>query len=221
MYQQFKKEWNTRRIDFDRIYAYQCVDLIFQYLYENGVTGVYGNAIDYKNITDTRLLNKFDRVAGTDCQPGDIVVLNGLAGNRYGHIGICDSQTASTVRLLEQNGAGSGTGIGKDAIGIYRDIPKSRIASILRPKGATPIPTPPPARSTVTLPKSAGTWRLYRVGSTLRPNTSDQITFLLPGQYGDLTYKIESWVGDYAVVITTGMAGRGVIWVKGTEAIIK
>jgi hypothetical protein len=36
-----------------------------------------------------------------------------------------------------------------------------------------------------------------------------------------LTYKIEAWVGDYAVVIQTQMFGRGTIWVKNTEAVIK
>ena len=93
---------------------------------------------------------------------------------------------------------------------------------MLRPKAApAPAPAPPAARSTVFLPGSVQSWRLYRVGSYLRPNTTDQIARLAPAQFGGLTYKIESWVGDYAVVITTQMFGRGVIWVKGTEAIIK
>lgn len=223
-YTSFRNEWSGRRIDYDHVYSYQCVDLILQYAkQEYGLaSGVWGNAIDYWTHPTPVLLTKFDKVSGTDCKQGDVVVLYGLSGNPYGHIGICDSQTASTVRLLEQNGAGSGTGTGKDAIGVYRDIPKSRIAGILRPKAAAvPQPTPPPARSTVFLPSSVRSWRLYYVGSGLRPNTTDQKAVLAPYQFPPgLTYKIVSWVGNYAVVIDTQMYGRGVIWVKDTDAAI-
>lgn len=222
-YTDFKAEWLGRRIDYDRVYAYQCVDLILQYIYEKfGIaSGVWGNAIDYWQHTSGALLQKFDRVQTTDCQPGDIVVLYGLAGNPYGHIGICDSQDANNVTILEQNGAGGATGTGRDAIET-RAIPKSRIAGILRPKGSAPAPGPqPPATGTVFLPGDVQSWRLYRVNSGLRPNTSDQIATLAPSQFGGLTYKIVGWVGDYAVIIDTQMFGRGVIWVKGTEAVIK
>lgn len=223
-YNSFKNEWNGRRIDWDHVYSFQCVDLILQYvaeLYGLG-SGVWGNAIDYWQRPSPILLTKFNLVASTDCQQGDIVVLYGLSGNPYGHIGICDSQTGSTVRLLEQNATGSADGLGRSAIGVYRDIPKSRIAGLLRPKGSpAPSPTPPPARSTVFLPGNVQSWRLYRVGSGLRPNTTDQLAVLAPAQFGGLTYKIEAWVGDYAIVIQTQMFGRGVIWVRGTEAVIK
>ena len=219
-YQDFKNSVIGTRIDYDHVYAYQCVDLILAYAKYYGIpSGVWGNAIDYWNRPSPALLTKFSLVSGTDCQQGDIVVLYGLSGNPYGHIGICESQTATTVKLLEQNMSGSGTGLGRDAIGIYRDIPKSRIAGLLRPKAVpAPAPTPPPARSTVFLPGSERSWSLYYVGSGLRPGTSDVKAVLAPYRYGGLTYKIVSWVGDYAVVIDTQMFGRGVLWVKGTSA---
>ena len=223
-YQQFKTSWDGRRVDYDHVYSFQCVDLILQYVYEcYGLgSGVWGNAIDYWNRPSAPLLTKFDLVSSRDCQQGDIVVLYGLAGNPYGHIGICDSQTGDTVSILEQNGYGGGTGTGKNAIGVWRTITKSRIAGLLRPKYVpVPPPAPAPARSTVTLPGHIQSWRLYRVGSWLRPNTSDQIATLAPAAFGGLTYKIEGWVGDYAVIIQTQMFGRGVIWIKGTEAVIK
>jgi len=223
-YPDFKQEWSGSRVDYDHVFYYQCVDLILEYVKEcfGLATGVWGNAIDYWRRPTSALLTKFDLVASTDCQQADIVVLNGLAGNPYGHIGICDSQATDTVRILEQNATGSNDGLGRSAIGVYRDIPKSRIAGLLRPKPVTaPAPFPAPARSTIFLPAEARTWRLYYIGSGLRPNTSDQKAVLAPGQYPPgLTYKIEGWVGDYAVIITTQMYGRGVIWVKGTEAII-
>jgi hypothetical protein len=224
-YQAFKGRWNGGRIDYDHVYSYQCVDLILIYVKEEfGLpSGVWGNAIDYWNRPSAPLLGKFDLLATKDCKQGDIVVLYGLAGNPYGHIGICDSQTGDTVTLLEQNGAGSGTGTGKDAIGVHRTIAKSRIAGVLRPKYVPiPQPTPPPARGTVFLPSSVRSWAGYRIGSGLRKGTSDQVCTLTPFAYPPgLTYKIEAWVGDYAVVIQTQMFGRITIWTKNTEAVIK
>lgn len=218
-YQIFKQEWLGRSVDYDHVYSKQCVDLITQYCYELGITGVWGNAIDYANNPTRNFALNFSRVG--DYQPGDVVVLYGLSGNPFGHIGILDSDGGSTIRLLEQNGAtGNGGGTGNDAISVWRSIPKSRVAAIWRHNAPVVIPPPPPARSTVTLPASVQSWRLYRVGSGLRPNTTDQIATLAPSQYGGLTYKIEAWVGDYAVVIQTLYFGRGVLWVKNTEAII-
>jgi CHAP domain len=223
-YLEFKKEWSGRSVDYDKVYSKQCVDLILQYVYEcYGLgSGIWGNAIDYWTHTSPPLLTKFDMVSTTDCRQGDIVVLYGLSGNPYGHIGICDSQSGGAVQLLEQNAVGGGDGSGRNAIGVYRDIPKSRIAGVLRPKSApVPPPAPAPARQTVFLPGSVQSWRLYRVGSGLRPNTSDQIAVLAPAAFGGLTYKIVAWVGDYAVVIDTQMYGRGTIWIAGTSAVIR
>lgn len=223
-YIDFKNEWTGRRIDYDHVYAYQCVDLILEYVKETAglASGISGNAIDYWNRPSAPLLQKFDKIATTSAKQGDIVVLSGLAGNPYGHIGICDHQDGSGIWMLEQNATGSADGLSRSAIGVYRAIPLSRVLGVLRAKaGPPPPPAPAPARSTVFLPASVQSWRLYRVGSGLRPNTSDQMATLAPSQFGGLTYKIEAWVGDYAVVIQTQMFGRGVIWVKGTDAVIK
>ena len=219
-YANFKNAWLGRRVDYDHVFSFQCVDEILQWCYENGISsGIWGNAIDYATRPTPTFLANFTQVS--DYKPGDVVVLFGLPGNPYGHIGLVDSDTPTTVKLLEQNAMGTATGTGRDAIGVYRDIPKSRVAAVWRLKSAVAPPPPPPARLSVHLPGTVQSWRLYRVGSYLRPNTSDQIGTLAPAAFGGLTYKIESWVGDYAVVIQTQMFGRGVIWVKGTEAVIK
>lgn len=219
-YGQFKSEWLGRRVDYDHVYAYQCVDLVLQWCAANGFpTGIWGNAIDYANAPTVTFSNNFYRVTDGSKQPGDVLVLKGMAGNPYGHIGLRDD---SLDRFLEQNGIGTGTGTGRDAIGVYRAIPYDRVVAVYRLKSAAPIPAPAPARQEVFLPSSVQSWRLYRVGSYLRPNTTDQIATLAPAAFPPgLTYKIEAWVGDYAVVIQTQMFGRGVIWVKGTEAKIR
>jgi hypothetical protein len=219
-YQGFKNYWNGRRVDYDHVYAYQCVDLVLQWCKDNGFpNGIWGNAIDYANAPTVTFSNNFVRVTDGSRKAGDIVVLRGMPGNPYGHIGLVDTDTN---KFLEQNGVGGSTGTGRDAIGVYRNIPQDRVVAVYRLKQATPPPPPAPARQEVFLPSSVQSWRLYRVGSYLRPNTTDQIAVLAPAQFPPgLTYKIEAWVGDYAVVIQTQMFGRGVIWVKGTEAQIR
>lgn len=90
------------------------------------------------------------------------------------------------------------------------------------PAAVQPAPTPAYVPQTVTLPRAVQSWALYKEGSALRKGSTDQITTLSPANIGrDLTYDIVRWVGDYAVVIDTTMYGRGVIWVKDTDAIIK
>jgi hypothetical protein len=70
----------------------------------------------------------------------------------------------------------------------------------------------------VHLPKHVKTWALYHIGTALRKGTTDQKATICPAEFGGLTYPIVAWVGDYGVVIDTQMFGRGVIWVKGTDA---
>lgn len=141
--QDFQARWLGKRVDQDGVFGYQCVDLIKQYAKEVlGMTpGAWGNAIDYWKNTNHPLLSKYTRVASQSPQRGDIVILNGTAGNPYGHIGIAtDSNT-----MLEQNGAtGDGDGQGGDEVR-YRTIPKTRIAGLLRPKGGNTVGTIPNA----------------------------------------------------------------------------
>ena len=130
----FVNKWLGGRTDYDHVYAYQCVDLILQYMADcYGVTqGISGNAIDYWTNPSQALLNVFEKIPQKDVQKTDIVVLNPTSTNPYGHIMIgVNGDTA-----LEQNGAtGDGDGQGGDEVR-YRTIPKDRIAGILRLKGS-------------------------------------------------------------------------------------
>jgi hypothetical protein len=228
-FNRFKNEWLGKRVDWDKVYSYQCVDLILQYVYEcYGITGgVSGNAIDYwvktgNNGFNTNLLSKFDKITSNEAREGDIVILNGLAGNPYGHIGVATgSVNAAELEILEQNGQdGSGNGEGGNTIRV-RYVARNRVAGLLRPK--VPVSNPAPAPSVpngdnVHLPASVQSWAIYRVGSQLRKGTSDQVGSLAPARFGGLTYKIQSWVGNYAVVISTQDFGQVALWVKDTVA---
>lgn len=145
---QFRAEWYGKltRMPTDVKYGWQCVGLVKRYMYEvYGVPdGYYGNAIDYWNRPlNANIAKKFDKVATNLPKKGDIVILRGLAGNPYGHIGISTgNNTATTAEILEQNGqTGNGLGYGGDKVRT-RYIPRSRIAGVLRPKSA-PAPKPP------------------------------------------------------------------------------
>lgn len=140
----FFNKWSGRVVDYDHVFLYQCVDLIKQYWYEvYGVaSGAWGNAIDYWTRPNGTMLKYFDKIAGTNAKKGDVVVLWGLAGNPYGHIGIASGKSTPThVEIWEQNGSsGNGQGQGGDRIRL-RMIPRTRIAGLIRRKvAAAPAP---------------------------------------------------------------------------------
>ena len=172
-YQQFKAKWIGRRVDFDGIYGYQCVDLIKQYLSDvKGIkAGYWGNAIDYWYNTNPAVLKEFDRLSTNQARQGDIVILKGINGNPYGHIGIADGSSGIlTVTILEQNGAtGNGSGLGGDAIRT-RAVPLWRVVGLLRPRAAKPSIKMPPVGSKIQLiPKD--TRNTYKAGTTKKAGT--------------------------------------------------
>jgi hypothetical protein len=115
---------------------YQCVSFVKAYIREcYGLEpGYWGHAIQYWTQPNQALLSKFYQVSNSEAQKGDIVMLWGLPGNPYGHIGIATGGlTAISVEILEQNGStGNGTGTGGDAIRT-RYVDRSRVAGLLRP----------------------------------------------------------------------------------------
>jgi hypothetical protein len=141
-YLTFKNKWINRRVDYDSVYGYQCVDLIKQYLAEcyGMKAGAWGNAIDYWYSTNPTITAKFDRLSTTSARRGDIVIFKGVNGNPYGHIGIADSDAGIiNVNTLEQNGqTGNGSGVGGDAIRV-RGIPRWRVVGVLRQKVSAPV----------------------------------------------------------------------------------
>ena len=167
-YQEFKNKWLGKRVDFDGVYGYQCIDILKQYLYEvKGIkAGAWGNAIDYWYSTNPTLLKSFDRLATKSARTGDIVIFSGVNGNPYGHIGIADGNSGIlTITTLEQNGStGNGSGVGGDAIRT-RAIPLSRLFGVLRPKTAKPSTQMPAVGSSIRLLPGINR-TTYRAGTT-------------------------------------------------------
>jgi hypothetical protein len=139
----FKNKWLAEgKADFDHSFGYQCVDLVRYYFYENyGLGNEAGGvpyAISYWTDTPQGVLNKFDRIDGSNARQGDVVILRTAGRNDYtppGHIGLATGNiNDANVEILEQNGStGGGSGIGPDAIRT-RYVERSRVAGLLRPK---------------------------------------------------------------------------------------
>lgn len=130
--QSFANRWLGKKTDYDKVYEYQCVDLILQYLHEEqGISsGVWGNAIDYWNKPNTTLLKYYSKVKTAKIKTGDIVILGPTRTNKFGHIGIA----VDGVKMLEQNGySGDGDGANGDEIR-YRVVPLDRVVGVLRKK---------------------------------------------------------------------------------------
>ena len=163
-FDQFKQQYLGQRIAYDLLVQigaesndtkYQCVSLLKQYLIDCfGFRVDYpGNAIDWWNHTNATILAHFFRINDNNIHKGDIVILNGVNGNVYGHIGIATgNQNDTMVEILEQNGAtGNGTGTGGDAVRT-RLVNKSRMAGLLRVI-APPAVVPPPAYTIEAIPE--------------------------------------------------------------------
>jgi hypothetical protein len=155
---------------------------------------------------------------------GDVLVFGGTPAAGYtmtfinpdGHTGVCQSATVSGYTLLQQNAP---TGSGPNVV----TYPWSLRPTLgwLHPANQQQQPAPVASTGqTVTLPKDAGTWAAYHVGSLLRKGTGDQVGTLLPGVYGPLVYNIISWVGNYAVNVKTEDFGEVTLWVRDTSAVI-
>ena len=114
----FKGTWLWKRIDYDGVYDFQCVDLAKLYLEWLGFGKIkpLGNA---KQVPQANLFNTGrEKIVGTDdLMQWDIII---KTQGKYGHIAIVDRIVWGFVYVLEQNGSwkNSWSGTGPNAIRI-------------------------------------------------------------------------------------------------------
>ena len=105
----FKRKYNNKGVDYDGYYGNQCVDLFRQFNKEvlgieqpKGVRGAKNFWTNYKN--DKNLYNNFTRIANTPTfvpQKGDVAI---WYYGTYGHIALCTGKgNVDTFEVLEQN----------------------------------------------------------------------------------------------------------------------
>ena len=140
-FDEFVKTYNGKKIDYDKAYGVQCVDLAK--LYIDKVLEIkpqsIGNAEAYWNRYNELpyLKNNFDRIANTPKfipQKGDLVVW-GLKHGKYGHIAIADGVgTTSYFYSYDENWGGKGQGMTR-----IKHNYKGGFEGVLRPKAQNKI----------------------------------------------------------------------------------
>lgn len=181
-YVNFKAKWLGKSMNYDGSYGAQCVDLIYQYVFEEyGARPVkWGNAIDFARNPNPNFLALFRETSSPS--QGDIVVFNSVdsaSNHKNGHIGIVDGISGTNVNTLEQNGStGTGSGTGGNAVRV-RSITKSRVAKYYTRKITVPTPTPS-HRYAYLVGKTINVQTLY---SVYQPNTDTKKPYKAKGGY--------------------------------------
>ncbi len=142
-FDEFVKTYKGKRIDYDKAYGVQCVDLAK--LYIDKVLGIkpqsIGNAEAYWNRYETLnyLKSNFEKIENYPAfipKKGDIAVW-GLKHNKWGHIAICDGEgTTSYFYSYDENWGGRGQGMTR-----IKHSYKSGFEGVLRPRNQTILVT--------------------------------------------------------------------------------
>lgn len=107
-YQEFKKKYNGKYVDFDGYYGSQCWDLAQLYMVEvlklpTSILSGCGNVRNMLVEPKLSLLKKyFDEVPTTAMQPGDLCIWGG-ANNNSNHIAIFDHWKSPHCYYFSQN----------------------------------------------------------------------------------------------------------------------
>ncbi len=111
--EEFVKVYNGRKVDYDNYAGPQCVDIARQYIYDvygikehTGSCATSGGAkdlyLDYDKMPKEK--KYFKRGPARSCTTGDIVVWDGTATNKYGHVAICLGKLGNSLIVFEQDG---------------------------------------------------------------------------------------------------------------------
>ena len=96
---EFVSKYDGKFVDYDKVYGPQCVDIVKQWIADNGWPMKSGNAIDWKNNGDA-FYKWIPNTVSAVPSPGDIVVFQ---VGTYGHIGIIVSANQYTCDVFNQN----------------------------------------------------------------------------------------------------------------------
>ena len=111
--EEFVKKYNGVKVDFDRVYGPQCVDLFRQYAQEGldipeytGSCSTSGGAkdlfLDYPKMEKEK--KYFIRSSGKNYLPGDVLIWGESKTNKYGHVAIFLGKINNSLIVFEQDG---------------------------------------------------------------------------------------------------------------------
>lgn len=141
--------------------------------------------------------------------------------NPYGHTGICDGNANNSgFDLAQQNAPSTGQGFN-----VTRYPWNFRYClGWLVPKLGNPTPAPAPAPGpttgrTIWLPPTTGPWHVYPENGPYTYAAAKGLIY--PSYFGGLTYDILADKGGGIYTIGTKSYGRGDIYTRGSDVIIK
>ena len=124
----YVKEWEGKRVDFDGVYGYQCVDLIrhfFREVYKENLGPTWGSARGWWLNSVGNFNSRYKRVENNlqdqnqVPRAGDIIFFD---GGRHGHVWIVVTgyKGENRIDVLEQNGgSGNGDGLWNNSIRVH------------------------------------------------------------------------------------------------------
>ena len=107
------EERNTSPDGYNIGLKYQCVEFVKRYYYEfynHKMPDSYGNAKDFFSnavkdgeLNKQRALLQFTNPSSFKPEIGDLIIMDGHAGNPYGHVAIISSVKENAVEIIQQN----------------------------------------------------------------------------------------------------------------------
>ena len=108
---QFVDEYFGKKVDFDGVYGYQCVDLfrqfnkdVFGFPHTGGVEGAKDLYENYGKLAVEKQYYEQIKKDGVVPIEGDIVVFGATPSNKYGHVAIVLWASKKVMVVAEQNG---------------------------------------------------------------------------------------------------------------------
>ena len=108
---EFVRKYNGTKIDYDKAYGAQCVDVFRQYCADvlkiEHTGGVNGAKDLFLNYFKMPLEQKYflQLKANAKFKMGDVLVWNATAANQYGHVALLLAEMSGDFVVFEQNGA--------------------------------------------------------------------------------------------------------------------
>ena len=110
--EEFVKTYNGRKVDFDKVYGSQCVDLFRQYVFDvygikehTGSCSTSGGAkdlfLDYEKMPKEK---KYFKKGTRGFSAGDVLIWNSSGTNKYGHVAIMLGTVGKSLIVFEQDG---------------------------------------------------------------------------------------------------------------------
>lgn len=107
--EEFIKKNTGKKVDYDKRYGAQCVDLFRQYCQDvlciphtGGVEGAKDLFINYEKMEKEK--QYFSKITGTSFIPGDVAIWADSSTNKYGHVAIIVGTINDDLIVFEQDG---------------------------------------------------------------------------------------------------------------------